>query len=196
MSLVVSERQEVRFERGFKSWAENTAVSIRRRLKLKDIAPLPPRLLADDLGVVVWYPQDVPGISPKAVRHLGSREGDEWSAVTVCAGGQEAVVLNPSHSEARQASDLMHELAHLIRGHVPGQVYVLPEAGIGLRSYNALEESEANWLAGCLLLPRPALAYCASRKIDFAEICAQYGVSQDLVRYRMNVSGVNRQFRR
>ncbi len=194
MTLVVSPRQEVRFERGFKTWSENTAVSIRHRLKLKDVDPLPPRQLAEDRKVLVWYPRDVPGLSAPAVRHLCSPVGDEWSAVTVCAGGQEVVVLNPSHSDARQASDLMHELAHLIRGHVPAQVVVLPEAGIGIRSYNDLEEAEANWLAGCLLLPRPALASCAARNLSTSAICDHYGVSGDLVKYRMNVTGVARQF--
>ncbi len=194
MSLKVSAKEEVRFERGFKTWAENTAVSIRARLGAKQSDPLVPLRLAEHLGVRVWTPSNVPGLSEVSLNYLTSPEGDEWSALAVRVGRKDVVVLNSTHSPARQNSDLTHELAHLIRQHEPAQIMISEETGIGLRSFNELQEAEANWLAGCLLLPRPALSYSVARKIGRESICEHFGVSEELLRYRLNVTGVGRQF--
>lgn len=194
MSLTVSAKQEVRFERGFKSWAENTAVSVRGRLGTKETDSLVPMRLAGHLGVRVWSPADVPGLPETSLNYLTSPEGDEWSALAVRVGPTDVVVLNPTHSPARQNSDLTHELAHLLRQHQPAQIVISEETGIGLRSFNELQEAEANWLAGCLLLPRPALSYCVARGLTRDAMCERFGVSTDLLRYRLNVTGVGRQF--
>ncbi|HET9642622.1 MAG TPA: ImmA/IrrE family metallo-endopeptidase [Burkholderiaceae bacterium] len=50
-----------------------------------------------------------------------------WSAVTLIVGDRKVIILNTSHSAARQSSDLMHELAHLIRGHSAQEVDVSEE---------------------------------------------------------------------
>lgn len=194
MSLTVSDKQAVRFERGFKSWAENTAVTIRTSLGTKQIDPIIPLHLAKHLGVRVWTPSDVPGLPPASLIYLTSAEGDEWSALAVRIGRKDIVVLNPTHSPARQNSDLTHELAHLIRQHEPAQIVISEETGIGLRTFHDLQEAEANWLAGCLLLPRPALSHCAARGIDREAMCDHFGVSTELLRYRLGVTGVGRQF--
>jgi hypothetical protein len=194
MSLAVSDNQVVRFERGFKSWAENTAVTIRTSLGTKQVDPIVPLHLAKHLGVRVWMLSDVPGLPPASLSYLSSTEGDEWSALAVCIDRKEVVVLNPSHSPARQNSDLAHELAHLIRQHEPAQIVISEETGIGLRTFHELQEAEANWLAGCLLLPRPALSYCAARGMRRVDMCDHFGVSTELLRYRLGVTGVGRQF--
>ena len=194
MSLAVSEKQAVRFERGFKSWAENTAVTLRARLGAKQIDPLVPLHLASHLGVQVWTPADVPDLPADSLSYLTSEEGDEWSALAVRVGSRDIVVLNSAHSPARQNSDLAHELAHLLRQHTPAQIVISEGTGIGLRTFNELQEAEANWLAGCLLLPRPALSYCAARGIAHDTIRERFGVSTELLRYRLSVTGVGRQF--
>ena len=194
MSLAVTDKQEFRFERGFKSWAENTAVTVRGRLGAKHSDPLRPMRLAEHLGVRVWKPADVQGLPEASLNYLTSAEGDEWSALAVRVGRKNVVVLNPTHSPARQNSDLTHELAHLIRQHEPAQIVISEETGIGLRSFNELQEAEANWLAGCLLLPRPTLSFCAARKVAREGMCEHFGVSEELLRYRLNVTGVGRQF--
>ena len=194
MSLAVTERQEIRFQRGFKTWAENTAVSIRKNLGSSAHDPLVPVDLATYLDVRVWTPHDVPGLRTEALQHLLSAEGDEWSALTVRVGNREVIVLNPGHSSARQASDLTHELAHIIRDHTPAQILISNETGVGLRTFDELQESEANWLAGCLLLPRTALAHCANKRMSCDGMREYFGVSAELLRYRLNVSGIARQY--
>lgn len=58
------------------------------------------------------------------------------------------------------------------------------------------QEEEANWLAGCLLLPRPLLIRCLLRRMDEAAIAASCKVSEEMVTYRINVTGVKRQLAR
>lgn len=195
MSLSVSSKLEARFARGFKTWAENSAITFRRNLHLHDVDPLDHVELARHIGIRLWTPRDVPTLPQASLDHLLSTAGDEWSAVSVTVGKTGIIVYNPSHSSARQASDIMHELAHIIRGHKPSQVIPsIVQPGIFLRTFDPLQEAEANWLAGCLLLPRVALAHCETKQVPQQEVCRHYGVSAELYKYRLNVTGVKRQF--
>lgn len=64
-----------------------------------------------------------------------------------------------------------------------------------LESYDHQQEEQADWLSGCLLLPRDALVHIKKRRIETSAAAKQYGVSVAMLRYRMGVSGVNYQFR-
>lgn len=187
------------FERGFKTWCEKFATDKRKELGLEASTPLDTRALAQHLGVKVWTPADVPGLSSLSMDVLLRNDGVTpscWSAVTVLAGGRVLVILNSSHSPARQASDLTHELAHRIRGHEAQEVEVSVEGLMLLKSYDKLQEEEADWLSGCLLLPRDALLAIKRRRLEDATAATEYGVSLKMLSYRMARTGVNRQFAR
>ncbi|MBU6389172.1 ImmA/IrrE family metallo-endopeptidase [Patescibacteria group bacterium] len=194
--LQVNRNQEVQFERGFKSWAENTAISLRKRLGLSEVDPLGTKELTSYLAIKIWTLNDIPNLSVEAKRYLLSKDGDEWSAITLREGNADVIIINSSHSPRRQASDIAHECAHILRGHSPAKMMPIVELEAVLREYNDIQEAEANWLAGCLLLPRPVLSYCAARRMSEDEVCIKYNVSSNLYHYRVNVSGVKRQFSR
>jgi Zn-dependent peptidase ImmA (M78 family) len=61
---------------------------------------------------------------------------------------------------------------------------------------DAEEEEEANWLAGCLLLPRPLLLREARRGATPPELAERYEVSEKMASFRLNASGVMLQVRR
>ena len=67
---------------------------------------------------------------------------------------------------------------------------------LALRGYNASAEEEADWLAAALLLPREALVHLRSRRVSDLEACELYGVSNQMLAFRMRVTGVERQFSR
>jgi IrrE N-terminal-like domain len=69
-------------------------------------------------------------------------------------------------------------------------------SGLALRTYNEEQEQEADWLAGCLLLPRDALLAIRRRRLSDEEICSEYGVSPAMLRFRLNITGVDVQLRR
>jgi len=190
-ALAVPKTDEKRFVRGFKAWCENTAVQIRKRHGVEASAPLSARQLAEEMGISIVNLEAVPGLETETVSYLSSAVGDEWSAVTVHCADKQIIIVNPRHSEARQSSNIMHELAHIIRSHKPAQIHTYGE--LALRDFDELQENEANWLAGCLLLPRDALLQIARQNMDPSPTLERFNVSKSLYNYRLNVSGVRRQ---
>jgi Zn-dependent peptidase ImmA (M78 family) len=184
------------FERGFKTWCEEFSVQLRREIGLSAISPLDPLNLANMLEVDVRSPRELEGLPPDVCRRLVTTDANNWSAVTVSHKRHRLVVYNPAHSRARRNSDVMHEIAHILLDHHPTQVFVSPQSGYALRTHDKNQESEAGWLAGCLLLPRPALLHIRKLSLDDEAACEQYGVSEDLLRFRMNATGVNVQIQR
>lgn len=186
------------YERGFKTWCEKYSTDKRQVLGLAPSDPLDPRALAKHLGVRVMTPHNIPGLSEESLGVLLRNDGKTascWSAVTLVVGTKVAVILNSSHPPARQASDLAHELAHRIRGHKTQEVDVTEDGLMLLKSYDKLQEDEADWLAGCLLLPREALLAIKRQGLDEAAAASKYGVSPRMLNYRLSCTGVNRQFR-
>ena len=184
-------------QRGYKAWCERFSADTRATLGLSSAAPLGARQLAAHLGIRVWTPDDVPGLSPETRKVLLRNDGTPscWSAVTLVVGEKTLVILNSSHSPARQASDLMHELAHRIRNHEPEEMSISSEGLMLLKAYDKEQEEEADWLAGALLLPRDALVHIKRQGISDEDVVAQYSVSKRMYTYRMSMTGVNRQFR-
>jgi Zn-dependent peptidase ImmA (M78 family) len=184
------------FERGFKSWCENASVEIRKQLGLAQAAPISPLALAEYLGVRILSVDQIDGLEQQTRRILLETNNGGWSAVTVSSGADDWVIYNPTHSAGRQASDIMHELAHILIGHTPATVVLSPDAILATRSFNRQQEDEASWLAGCLLLPRTALLAIAASKQAPELTCRDFGVTHDLLEYRMNVSGARIQANR
>jgi hypothetical protein len=184
------------FRRGFKSWCEETALKVRKHQGLAPTAPLSPFVLARELRVDVIQPADLKELPEDVRRRLLGQHSDCWSAITIPGKRRPLIVYNPSHSAARQNSDLMHELAHIFLGHKPTMLFVDPNADLALRTHDKAQEEEANWLAGCLLLPREVLLHTKATDLSDESACRQYGVSAKMLTYRMNVSGVNLQRRR
>jgi len=182
------------FRRGFKTWCEETALQTRKQMKIAPNAPLDPVQLATFLNIRLRTPEDFPKL-PSAIRdRLLGEHSDAWSAFTVNGCNGATIVYNPKHSAARTANNLMHEIAHIILQHKPAKLFI-NSTGLPIRSHDKDQEDEANWLAGCLLLPRPILLLHGKRGIPAADVCAKFGVSRDLLTFRMNVSGVNYQLR-
>jgi hypothetical protein len=184
------------FARGFKTWCETISLQHRRTLKLRPIDPLDPQAVAKSLGVHIHGVEEIPGLDPRTVQTLLYDDPDSWSAVTITNGRQSVIIFNSSHRGGRPASDVMHELAHIIIGHEPARVDVTEDGSLILNTYNREQEDEANWLAGCLLLPRVALLWIKGQGRDRREAAKHYGVSVTMLQYRLNVTGVEQQLQR
>lgn len=182
--------------RGFKTWAEKLALSIRRELDLTPHAPLAPSRLAEHLGVRVWTPHDIVGLPQAVLDQLLLHDPDGWSAVTCTVADEVLIIHNPRHSIARQNSDLAHELAHIILEHEPSKLVLSHDGTMVMRSFDDKQEQEANWLGWCLLLPRPALIHATKARLAKALIASQWNVSEQLVEFRLRMTGVRMQFRR
>lgn len=184
------------FRRGFKSWCEKTAVSLRTRRGLHPSAPLPARVLGEELTAEIISPHELQNLQQDCARRLLKDHSECWSAITIPSERKPLIVYNPTHSPARQNSDLMHELSHILLNHEPGMTFVDPNSGLALRAHDKAQEEEASWLAGCLLLPREALLKIKRMNWTEQQTCELYLVSLQMLAYRMNTSGVNIQYRR
>jgi Zn-dependent peptidase ImmA (M78 family) len=182
--------------RGFKTWCETISLQHRRILKLRPLDPLDPQAVAKSLRVHIHGVEEIPGLAPQTIKTLLHDDPDSWSAVTITNGRQSVIILNSSHRGGRPASDLMHELAHIIIGHEPARVDVTEDGSLILNTYNRGQEDEANWLAGCLLLPREALLWIKRQGLELRDAANQYGVSVTMLQYRLNVTGVEQQLQR
>lgn len=182
-------------ERGFKTRCEEMSRSLRAELGLGPASPLPAEQLASYLGVYLWSVEDL-GLAPDDVKQLVHDDSDSWSAITVSAGGLDAVILNPNHRRGRYSSDVMHELAHLLLGHEPSTMFFAGQENLALRGFNKSDEDEANWLASALLLPRDALVEVRAKRCPKEVACDEFGVSRQMLEFRMGVTGVERQFSR
>lgn len=155
--------------------------------------PLDPFELAKKLGYCVWFPSEIDGLSPASINALAEADGG-WSAVTIVVEEKTAIILNEEHSKGRQASDLMHEMSHRILNHDPHEMEVSDSGVMLLSAYDKKQEEEADWLSGCLLLPRDALLSIKRSKVDLIDAAKNYGVSLSMMKYRMSMTGINKQF--
>jgi Zn-dependent peptidase ImmA (M78 family) len=184
------------FRRGFKTSSEESSQKIRRKLQVAPQAPVDPAIIAELLSIPVLKPEQLTELPCDVRNRLLRNHSDTWSAITVSDGNMHLIVLNPMHSATRSNSSLAHEIAHVILGHEPSIMFVTPKSGVALRTHNKEQEEEANWLAGCILLPRDALLHI--RRIGLADdqACKVYGVSNAMFRFRINATGVDVQLRR
>lgn len=174
--------------RGFKSEAETIAREIRSEMGLAPHHPLSPWDLAEHLGVPLLTLRALVSAAPDAVRYFLTDGRGAFSAATVFRDAKRLVVYNDGHSRPRQASDLAHELAHAILLHPPHAA--MNENGC--RVWSADIEDEADWLGGVLLVPRDAAVRVARRRLAIDDAALEYAVSEQMMRFRLNVTGAQK----
>ena len=177
--------------RGFKTWANKVATETRQELGLGPYACLDPRQLAAYLGIPIIAMSDLRNIAPR-VEHLMLVEPDVFSAATVFSGVRRIIVHNDSHAPTRQNSNLSHELSHGLLGHPPTPAL----DDVGCRIWNQDVEDEATWLGAALLVPESAALAIARRGWTRAEAARRFGVSPQMIQYRLNVTGAEQRIRK
>jgi Zn-dependent peptidase ImmA (M78 family) len=131
-------------ERGFKSWAERFAEGLRKELGMEIDDPMDLERLASFFGSKLLTPEDIPGMTQSHLKQLLSLDSSGWSAVTVCVDQKSVIIHNPRHSKGRQASNIAHEIAHLILEHEPTKLVMSQNGALVMRSFNEKQEEEAN----------------------------------------------------
>lgn len=182
-------------ERGFKAWSERVAQAMRSELELPPEKPLSVQLLAQHLEIQLITPAQIEGLPADVMHQLTVVDPSGWSAASFEKDGSPVIIFNDKNSLGRQSSDIAHELSHVIRAHDPSQLILAPDGSFGMRSYDAKQEDEANWLGWTILLPRAALMRCADLKMSTEQIAAEYQVSSQLVEYRTRMTGIAKQTR-
>lgn len=185
------------FKRGFKTWADKKSIEIRKDLGLNSNDALCAFDLISHLNIPLFVPQDFKELDQKHLDELLGNGKEHWSAATIPLKDNKCLIIhNPEHSSQRQQSNLMHELAHVLCEHkVDAEIKETGLAGL-LRHHNQEQENEANWFGSCLQLPREALIWALKQKMTETEISNHFNASEEMVKYRINISGVKVQLGR
>ena len=179
--------------RGFKAEAERLAERTRASMGLRPRDRLDIRDLASHLKVEVIPADHL--VDRSRLEELERLQPGAFSAATFqLPQGRTVAVYNPCSDPPRTNSDIAHELAHILLDHEIREIHQL--AGHTFFTCDPEQEEEANWLAGCLLLPRPLLLGEARAGTDPDALAARYQVSTQMARFRLNTSGVLLQARR
>jgi len=181
----------VTLRRGFLAEAEREAKRIRAELGLGPGAPIDVSQIAKHLGIRVIAADEL--IDAARLHDLERVQAFAFSACTFDIDGTKVIVVNPLRTPARRASDIAHELAHLLLAHQLDEIRSV--GGVPFRTCRPDQEEEATNLGGTLLLPRPLLLSAVRRGLDDQAIAAQYDVTTEMARFRVNRTGVRRQLR-
>ncbi len=174
----------MKLRHGFKTEAEKIAVELREELELTADAPLCPWRLARHLEIPVYTLEEAKVREPASVRYLLTRGSKHFSAVTLFGGrfGHSRFIChNESHAPTRQRSNLAHELAHAILLYPPTLIF----------HCDPMTEEDAKWMGPTLLVTAAAARKIAIDGSDFSSAAERYGVSLDLIRMRVNVTGAS-----
>lgn len=175
--------------RGFKAEAERQAQRVRSQMSLRPTDPMDTTQLAAYAGAEVKCADELTTLAK--LQALEEIQPGAFSACTFTLGDRHIIVYSPLASPGRLQSDIAHEVAHLLLGHA---VKVIQQVGgLSFFTCDPDEEQEANWLAGCLLLPRQLLYAAARRGYTPADIAEAYGVSEPMAAFRLRTTGVLRQ---
>ena len=184
-------------KRGFKTKAEEWAKHYRGCLKIHPCAPLCAFKLAEHLEIPIYGATEFPKL-PSEINLLSGANGKDckWSALTMPTNaGNRIIIYNSFHSLARQQSDLMHELAHIICKHERLKAKYDFEIPFGMRNIEEEEqEEEAKWLGSTLQLATPCLLWARKRNMATQEIAAYFNASFEMVIYRMNITGITKRY--
>jgi len=171
--------------RGFKAEAERRAEEARKGMGLGLGDPLDALGLANHVGAEVRPADELTTLAK--LEALEELQPGAFSACTFTLGSRQVIVYNPLASPGRRQSDISHEVAHILLGHSVKQV--MQVGGLSFFTCDPDEEQEANWLAGCLLLPRQLLYSAVKRGLDGPTIAERYGVSEQMAAYRLRTTG-------
>ena len=176
---------------GFKTEANNLAREVRAELKLGVLDRLEPRNLSTLLKIPIISLTEL-ATDASAISYLIKNEPEVFSAMTVFRGSRRVIVHNDGHSAPRQNSNLAHELAHALLLHPPSVAF----DSRGCRYWNQDIEDEANWLSGILLVTEEATIAIAIGQLSLHDAAWSLGVSNQMIRFRMNATGANKRVKR
>lgn len=175
--------------RGFKANAERESLRLRSELGIRATQVLDVTKLAGHMGVQIVSAADLIDIG--RLEELERIQAYSFSAATFEVAGHTIIVSSPLRTSGRSASDIAHELSHLLLKHELSEVREI--SGVPFRTCRPEEEEQATNFGGTLLLPRPLLVAAARSGLGPEEIAEKYDVTVEMARFRYNSTGVRSQ---
>lgn len=150
---------------------------------------MPAKDLAEHLSIGLITPSIIDNLPERHMDLLIRKDQSKWSGATFKCDGSNFIIYNETHALVRQESTIMHEIAHILCEHEPNIPLELNGMNLLLRDHNAEHEAEAEWLGGCLQLPREGLIWALKKGMSSNAIADNYGASLKMTNYRIGKSG-------
>jgi len=180
-----------RLRKGFVTEANDWAVELRREMNLAANDPMCPWNLAKYLGVKIYKLCDLKACSERTLLYE-RRKGHCFSAAVCFDGVAAFIVMNDANEKKRQASDIAHELAHVLLRHPPAN----PFQTDGVRLFSDAHELEAERLGPTLLISDAAavraLSMVSRGLHSMQSLSDSWGITQEVLQMRINLSGAKR----
>lgn len=174
---------------------EQMAQSFRHELGLSEYDPLNPFQIRV-AGIEVIGLSDVPNIDSKLkdlLQPLGKQQWDAMSIPLEEETGKWIVIWNNKQKGGRQNVSLLEEFWHILQGHRLTRINKI--ANIYGRTFSEIEEHDAYYLASATLLPAKIIMDVVSKNESILEISEKYGVTKDLIEYRIKRLGLWRKYK-
>lgn len=183
-------------KRGFKSKAEKIAIECREKLNLHACSPICAFKLANHLQIEIYNASDFFQDEVILQKFSGiDCEAYGWSALTMVTERKNRIIIhNNFHSPARQQSNIMHEIAHVLCDHKHENINYDFNIPLGMRDYDKLQEEEAIYLGATIQLPRPGLLWSKKRNLTNNQISEHFNASLEMVNFRLSITGVNKTY--
>ncbi len=182
-----------KLRRGFVTEANSWACDLRREMNLLPQNPLCPWATCKHLGIRIYKLSEIKQCVERTLL-FERRKGCGFSAAVCFEGIRAFIVINDINDPKRQASDIAHELAHVLLRHPPSH----PFHANGIREFLPEHEMEAERLGPTLLVSDEA-AVDACRMISRGEhtlpsLSDEWGITREVLRMRINLSGAKKRF--
>lgn len=175
---------------------EEQAAQLRQRAKVGPMERFDPREVADSLDLSIVEPADINAMSADGLAQVEAISPKTWSGSGLpLPDGKLLVLLNPSQTPERANITMLEEAAHEHLGHEPTLIDTA-SFPIASRNYNARNEQDAYWTAAAALLPSKVVAQAVYRGLPAYELATAYGVSVELVEFRIKTLGLWRHYRK
>jgi hypothetical protein len=170
------------------------ALGLRDFARAREDAPLDPFALARFANLLVVEFEQIQGLSAEARERLLGSAAAEWSGGACSRAlpdGSKIIILNPQHGRQRRNATLMEEICHVFLGHQPNRLAVVSDEKSGraaARDYHKADEDAAYGIGAAALVPFGSLRRFILAGKTSGEIARHFGVSQQLVEYRLKVT--------
>jgi hypothetical protein len=183
------------FSQRAKSW-EPKALELRRLAGIGSCDLLDPWSLAPKVGLLVVDADDrlLQALGDAQRLQLLGAGGGKWSGGVLpiaLPDGMRICILNPTHTRERHKSTLMEEIAHAYLAHEPTKL-IFDGESLRARDFIKAQEEEAFGIGAAALLPWESFFHRVNEGKTRSKIAQEYDVSEELVRYRIQICGAYR----
>lgn len=95
------------------------------------------------------------------------------------------ILVNQSRSDTNKTFTLAHEFGHYLLHKKEGMKFRLDTYDYSSDTEDMQQESEANYFAGAILMPRKELLHLVSTTSDLNEVAKYFGVSREALNVRL-----------